>query len=105
MLSKEEILALKPNREAIAVPEWGGTVYVRALTFKQTRQMLAEQDKGADLSTLLIAFCTTDESGKALFDLADVPQLEEQSAAIAQRILTVAQRLNDIGGVTAEKNS
>lgn len=104
-LSREAILSAQDMvREEVAVPEWGGTVWVKALTAAEADANLSAQLASGkrDLSTYhaeTAAACLCDETGKTLFTLADVAALGRKSAKALGRVVAVAQRLN---GLTRE---
>lgn len=105
--------------ELVPVPEWGGQVAVRMLTGTERdafeAAMVRTTDDGkreADLTNMrakLCAHCIVDAvTGDRLFADHEVDKLGTKSAAALDRVFTVAQRLNGIGGKAqedAEKNS
>lgn len=103
MLSKEQILECKDIKsEVVQVPEWDGEVIVQGLT-------LADKDKWTDsivvdgkanmngATASLCALSMRNEDGTRLFDVEDIPALQEKSAAALDRVFQVAQRLSGIG--------
>ena len=94
------------KREYVDVPEWGGTVIIRALTGSERDAYEAEivgSDGGtsrkfnlANIRARLVARTVIDESGKRLFLDADIPVLGGKSAAVLDRLFTVAQRLSGL---------
>lgn len=111
LLSRDEILGADDlKREAVEVPEWGGSVYVRALTgterdsfeesimdIKQTGKSVSAKVILAAMRAKLCARCIVGENGERLFSDEDVEALGEKSAAALDRVFTVAQKLNAIG--------
>lgn len=109
ILTKDAILTAEDlKRELVPVPEWGGEVYVRALTgaerdkFESSvveqrgkRQIFHTQDIRAKLA----AYTIVDEKGERLFSDADVKALSQKSAAALNRVYEVAARLS---GITEE---
>lgn len=104
-LSRADILKAKDLKtEAVEVPEWGGTVLVRALTAKERLDISREItgpdgkiDRSAtlDLQIRLPFLCMVDESGARLFaDESDLIALQAKSAAALERVFDVAQRLS-----------
>jgi hypothetical protein len=104
-LTRDAILAAQDlKRIEVSVPEWGGTVLVRAMTGAERdawEQSLTVGGK-LDVSNVrarLVASCAVDESGALLFSPADAVALGSKSGAALERVAKVAQRLN---GLTEE---
>ena len=107
-LKRDQIFAADDlKHEDVEVPEWGGTVRVRALTAGERDQwessMAGETKNGQaikveDVRAKLIAFAAIDvETGERLFTLDDVTKLSKKSAAAMQRLWLVASRLSLVG--------
>jgi hypothetical protein len=101
-LTKAAILAAHDlETEEVAVPEWGGTVLVRAMSARD-RDALEVAIGGTGAANLdnvrarIVAASVVDEDGKRLFDPGDVVALGEKSAAAVDRVFTVAARLSAI---------
>jgi len=113
-LTREAILAADDlPREAVDVPEWGGRIWVRALTAGEretweTRYLGTDEaaSPASRIRASLAVFACCDEAGKPLFTEADVPALAGKSAAAVLRIWRIAARLNGLGEEreTLEKN-
>lgn len=100
MLSRDQILALpinKPRLISVDVPEWGGAVYVRAMTVKEQEcfwEIMRDADKGVYApagkrgSTVLMAACNDD--GSPLFTDADAEWLGSSANANAVQRIHVA---------------
>jgi hypothetical protein len=112
-LSRDDILkAADITVEEVDVPEWGGTVLVRAMTGQQRDEF----ELGARMATRggdylpagynfraqVIALCCVDDDGKRLFTVADVDTLGEKSAAPLDRIYDVVARLSGMAPGDAE---
>jgi hypothetical protein len=87
--------------ELVNVPEWGGEVYVRAMTgterdrFEVGMYLSRENpEERAVVRARVVAYCTVDEKGKALFTAADIDALGRKSAKALDRIFSVASRLS-----------
>ncbi len=109
MLTKEQILAVKPKVVEVEVPEWGGTVFVRPVT-------LREQGKLADLGnkyektsiearlkncTLqLLEWAVCDKDGNRAFSIEDFLQMWEVTPASA--FLRLQESILRISGLTKE---
>lgn len=96
------------QREAVEVPEWHGTVYVRMLTggerelFEQWA--LAFRDETAtrtptprNLRARLAVLTVCDAEGTNLFTMDDIDALAAKASAPIERIFDVAWRLNRLG--------
>ena len=106
ILKREEILNSDDLKtECVEVPEWGGSVYVRALTGEErdTYEASVVTQKGKDTQVnmknaraKLVTLATVDESGAKIFTQADVAALGKKSAAALSRIFNTAMRLSGI---------
>jgi len=120
LLSKDAILAANDLQyEDVHVPEWGGTVRVRALTGAERdafeAKMAEARQKGMALGAALHNFraklvvrCIVDEQGKRLFSDDDAKALGTKSGAVLDRLFDVARRLsgmNEDAVEEAAKNS
>ncbi len=106
VLTREQILAAVDLKiEAVEVPEWDSTVYVRNLTgrardkFEASRYRLKDKSKEVEVihdntRAQLLALTLCDEDGKLLFTDADVAALGEKNAAVLDRLFDVARRLS-----------
>ena len=105
-LTREQILAAIDQKiEAVAVPEWNGTVYVRNLTgkardrFERSRFKLVGKEvevihENTRASLLAASLCN--EQGLLLFTEADIEALGEKNGAVLDRLFDVAQRLSGL---------
>jgi hypothetical protein len=109
LLTRDAILQAQDlPRELVSVPEWGGEVYVRALTGAERdafEQSIVEQ-KGKstkmnlqNMRAKLVALTVVDEEGKRVFSDADAKLLGQKSALALNRVFEVAQKLS---GLTPE---
>jgi hypothetical protein len=98
MLTREEILSRKVElaRETVAVPEWGGEVFVRMLTAEERDrfEVTTADCKRKNFRARLTAYAVCDHEGKNLFSESDVTWLSKQPAAALARIADVALRLS-----------
>lgn len=106
LLTKTQILEARDlTFEDVDVPEWGGTVRVRALsgwerdrfedglmTGRGKKRQVSMQNARARLAALTII----DEEGQPLFAEADTQALGRKSAAALERVFEVAMRLAGI---------
>lgn len=102
-LGRDDILGRDDlPRQLVAVPEWGGEVWVRTLTAAERDAWEASivGDGGArDLGNLrarLAARAMCDESGARLFADADAEALGCKSAVALGRVYDVAARLSGV---------
>lgn len=106
-LTKEQILQPRALPvEELSVPEWGGTVRVRALSAGERDQFEASvvKAKGKDvqinrtnLRARLVAMSVVGEDGTTLLlKEEDIVPLSYQSAAVVERIFEVCQRLSGL---------
>lgn len=106
MLTREQILnADDLTKQEVAIPEWGGSVFVRSMTAAERdayeSSLLDKKGnvnyKDARASLVVVSCC--DESGKALFSKTDIKLLSAKNAAAVDRLFSVAQKIN---GMTVE---
>lgn len=119
LLSREQILNAddRPTRD-IDVPEWGGSVRVRALNQREvsvwrrslmrpvnkldpkTRATKVEYeliDEATDVANpRLIAVACIKENGEAMFTLADVEQLATKSLVAVERVGRVIREISGL---------
>ena len=107
-LTREQILAAVDQKiEAVDVPEWGGTVYVRNLTgkrrdqFERSRYRVVGKGTDKDVEVVtentrasLLAMTVCDKDGVLVFTEADIEALGEKNGAVLDRLFDVAQRLS-----------
>ncbi len=108
-LSRDAILAANDVQfEDVPVPEWGGTVRVKAMTGRERdaleASMIVGKGKNANvnlnnLRAKLVARSIVDENGARVFSDEDIAALGAKSAAALTRVYEVAQHLS---GITQE---
>lgn len=107
ILSKDAILAADDVVfQDVEVPEWGGTVRIRALTGTERdgfeESVLRRSPDGsfeavmADMRAKLLVRTLVDEDGKRLFSAKEVAQLGSKSAQVLDRLFEIASRLSGI---------
>ena len=120
-LTRDAILAADDlPRERVEVPEWGGEVYLRAMTGTEREAyegLIADREKagpkGAGMSAVellceLVARTACDELGLLLFEPADIPALKTRNATVLVRLSEQAMRMNRLTEMDIkdlEKNS
>jgi len=112
MLTREQILGITDIQiEELDVPEWGGKIYVKALTgaerdafessvieMRGSTRKINMRNVRAKLASMAIC----DEKGNRLFTDADVEALSKKSASALDKIFTVASRLSGISSEDEE---
>jgi hypothetical protein len=104
-LNREAILAAQDlPREEVQVPEWGGSVWISAMSGAARDEwedsLQAPPGEKVNLSNIrarLVCFTAVDEAGKRLFSLKDAEALGAKSGKALARCAKVAQRLSGIG--------
>jgi hypothetical protein len=107
LLTKEQILGADDRRtEDVEVPEWGGTVRVRALSGRERDayeagivQVRGDGSRNVTLENIrsrLVSLTAVDESGERIFSDGDVKALGEKSAAALERVFDVARKLSGL---------
>lgn len=92
--------------DAVDVPEWGGTVLVKALNGAERDSFEASIVTGSgnnvkmnmeNIRAKLVVRSIVGEDGKRLFSDSDAEILANKSAAALDRVFTIAQALSGIG--------
>lgn len=117
-LSRDQILdASDLETKEVEVPEWGGTVLVKALSgrdrdaYEASLMKIRGKEQIPDLHNMrakLVARAIVDEEGKRLFTDQDINALGLKSAAALDRVHAVIQEMSGLGEgatVDAEENS
>jgi hypothetical protein len=108
LLTREDILGAPDRRtEDVEVPEWGGTVRVRALsgTERDAYEAGIVQIRGdgsrsftlANARARLVSLALVGEDGNRIFSETDITALGEKSATALERVFDVARRLSGLG--------
>lgn len=107
-LGKKEILSAADARyEDVDVPEWGGTVRVKAMsgrkkdafeasvtTVRRNGNKVLQLPNLENVRAKLLARCLVDEDGALIFGEDDIAELGSKSSAALDRVVDVAKRLN-----------
>lgn len=98
-LNRDAILAADDlETREVEVPEWGGSVRVRAMTVGDQAVFLdAEKGGEADFLARFVTRVCVGEDGKRLFADEDAEALKEKSMAAVKRVWAVAAELNGLG--------
>ena len=118
LLTKSDILAAPDlATETLEVPEWGGSVKVRALdvnsrqAYLEYGSLVVRNDDGvrfevkpfAALDAAIVALGIVDEKDEPLFTLAEVEALGSKNPVPITRIADVVRRLSRMGGEAQEE--
>ncbi len=107
-LSKEDILEAQDiQTDTVDVPEWGGTVHVRALNAVERGKLdnlgaQARLDGTAqleDMHVMTVQMGVIDDDGQRVFSEDDIPELREKAAAPMERI---SERIWEMSGISEE---
>lgn len=102
-LDRTTILAADDvQTKLVQVPEWGGAVYVKAMTGAMRdawEQMLVKEGASSieNARAKLLVISVVDEDGNRLFTDADIQALGEKSGSALTRLANVAQKLSRLG--------
>jgi len=106
ILTRDAILKAEDlPRELIEVPEWGGSLYIRALTGTERdafeASVVEQRGKSTKMNlrnirAKLVALTVVNEDGERLFSDADIKLLGGKSAAVLDRLFEVAQKLSGL---------
>lgn len=114
LLTRDAILGASDlTHEDVHVPEWGGTVRVRALTASERDAFEASiteetgtsaRIKRDNIRTKLVVRSVIDaETGARLFQDTDIEVLGTKAAAAVDRLFAVAQRLSGLSASDVEE--
>jgi hypothetical protein len=98
MLNREQILARKPARQVVLVPEWGGSVTIQALTAGAAFAMTADHS----LADLIIA-STINEDGTPLFSPEDREALNRLEFSALRKIGDAVIAFNGLSAVAVQE--
>jgi hypothetical protein len=103
-LKRDAILAAQDLAyEDVEVPQWGGTVRIRALTAYERdsfeRENIDNSGDNRDLNTAnmrarLVARCMVDETGARVFGDGEALELGKKHGAIVDKLFWIARRLS-----------
>lgn len=100
MLTKDAILgAVDSAAEAVEVPEWKGTVYIRVMSGTERDAFEGSVTKDGkvtveNIRAKLLVKTLSDETGKRLFTDADLAALGAKSGRVLDRLFAEAKRVN-----------
>jgi len=106
-LTRDAILKVADaSYEDVPVPEWNGTVRIKALSAAERDQyeaLVFLDSKGEpvkrreDIRAKLVIFSAVNEDGSRLFTEADIAVLSAKSAKAMNRLWAAASRLSGLG--------
>ena len=108
-LTKDQILAADDmGMLKLAVPEWGGDVFIRVMTVGERdaseHEWMRKKDTGVDdFRTKFLVRCLVDEKGNRLFDNGDVAKLAAKSAKVVNRVWQSAMEHNNLSDESIEE--
>lgn len=108
-LTKEQILAAEDmGLLKVAVPEWGGDVFIRVMTVGERdayeNEWQRKKETGCDdFRTKFLVRCIVDEKGNRLFDNGDVSRLSQKSARVMNRLWLAAMEHNNLSDDSLEE--
>jgi hypothetical protein len=113
LLSRDAILTVDDRKHKdVEVPEWGGTVRVRAMSgyerdkFETSMVEIRGNKRKENFTNLrarFVALVLIDEDGKRLFSDTDIALLGAKSAAALDRVYAVGQELNGLSDKDVEE--
>jgi hypothetical protein len=92
----------------VAVPEWGGDVFIRVMSVGERdayeNDWIANKNKGVeDFRTKFLARCLCDENGDRLFSDEEIPVLAKKSAKVMSRLWQKAMDHNALTDADVEE--
>lgn len=100
LLNKSQILEADdlPTIE-VEVPEWGGSVRLKALRLADLISFQAARSNAsnAEATAFLVSQSIVDEAGERVFEQGDVPALTRKNAKVIDRLADAALALNKMG--------
>ena len=108
MLSKDQILKAEDLRkQKVAIPEWGGDLFVREMTAKERDDYRRDLDSGKDkltgASALLAVRVIVNDKNERLFEDKDAPELAKKSASALDKVLEAALSLSGLNAQDIEE--
>jgi hypothetical protein len=103
MLNREHILAQRPLRKEVEIPEWGGSVLVQGMDVAQA-QAIKPQDGLAEL----VIVSVVNEDGTRMFSPEDKESLQKLDVRGLKRLADAVLELNGMTKTAVEdaaKNS
>lgn len=108
-LTKQDIFAAKDDTIiSLDVPEWGGTIGIKAMTVgerdKYENEFLKNKDRGVDnFRTKFLIATICDEEGNCIFTKDDIERLAKKSITTANRVWNAAMAHNALSNDDVEE--
>ena len=100
MLKDQILNAHDIKTEAVEVPEWGTTVFVRTFSGADRAKLMElhkqHADNPAELNTHLVLMAASDEKGNPIFTGDDYDRLNGKSGVAIDRVAIAALKLNGL---------
>jgi len=95
-LTRDQILTAHDiHGEWLDVPEWGGSIFIRRVSFEGLKEIAVDVDNGVHSGTALLIHCIVDpDTGAPLFTLDDVAALRQKDALVFIRVVDKANEVN-----------
>lgn len=104
MLTRDQILGIKPQTKAVEVSEWGGTIHIRKLSVASIKSLKEQSDNVSAVKWLIL--CVVDEHGVPLFTDDDTEQLESASSyETCMQVIKAAMEYNGLSTASIEEAS
>ena len=102
LLTAADILAAEDQEiKEVAVPEWGGSVFVRSMNGnerdryeKQFMEWRLKKGKLTSMRASMLVLCLCDETGKRIFTQRQIDDLGTKSSRVLDRLWDVARDLS-----------
>lgn len=99
MLNRDAILGMDDlPRQEVQVPEWKGSVFVRALSGAERvafeRVVFSDATTNDAMLAQIVALCTVDADGEKMFSEEDVEALNRKNVKALQRVANAALKFN-----------
>jgi hypothetical protein len=97
-MNREQILAKRSTRiVTVEVPEWGGTVHLRALTVGERDRLdqfvQDSKQKVSGFRSLVLSLCLCDADGNRLFADRQREEIDGLDASVVERLFAAAMPL------------
>lgn len=108
MLKDKIFKAQDTKLEAVEVPEWNCTLYVKTLSgaerskLRQISDTLTKSGRESEADTHLLILSACDEQGNKAFNDSDFAALNEKNASVITRVAMAAIRVNGLGADAVE---
>lgn len=101
VLTREQICASDDSgRELVAVPEWGGEVYIKVMSgterdsFESWCSKCSKREDMTNLRAKLLSLCLVNDAGSRLFSDNEMQALGSKSGIVLNRLYQAARAVN-----------